>query len=472
MTTNLKNVLIWLPLPPHAGWRGEGIAQTIENILVNFSGRLQVKLLVSNSHYENVRDVFRDHPNIEVRALTFKGLIFNSKEVNSIRRKSEQSDVLLIGKAALGKNSRLQRWIKLFSSFIANVKYATTLMSYTWLQRWDLIFRNVDIVWIPTPAIAFSDKLSGKRVVSFWDPFVFEYREFDSVAPFLLVKFLELFKDVRQIITQSEANRSFLIRVMQVNASLVEVINNGAPDYSCYISGELKDKRRKFDGAVPQKFRKEVLQMWLGNSFCKPDRMKFFEQFINESIIYRLAMRVREESKILMVSTQSRPYKGMDAMLEIFDGLLKKDPENDFLFIMTSTVPESLRRKYSWFVDRVFEVTRVPNNLHAHLYLISDIAVHPSFAEGGLGAYPQYEAASLGIPAIINNGRHAYELVTQFPDIRGLVSDFNNTVETIELIEGVLWDADIRKKNIDATQSSRLSWVNAAQRYEENFLAL
>ncbi len=466
-----KNVLIWLPLPPHAGWRGEGIAQTIENILTNFSDQIKIQLLVSNSHFLDVSDVFSDHPNIKVHALTLKGLFSNAKSVKLANRGKEQSDALLLVKAALGKNTRLAHIIKKASSFAANVKYVSMLALYTWLQKRRFIFRCADIVWSPTPTIAFSDKLSGNRVLSFWDPFVFEYREFDSVAPYLLVKYLSLLKNTHSIITQSEANRSFLTHVMKIDVTSITVIRNGAPDYSCYVSQGLKNKRAQFDGALPVQFRQEILQMSLGNSLAKPDK-KILQSFINESILYRLSMRVREDSKVLMVSTQSRPYKGVDAMLAIFDALIKTHPEYDLLLIMTSTVPDRLRQKYSWFVDRVFEVTRVSNNLHAHLYLLSDMAIHPSFAEGGLGAYPQYEAASLGIPAVINHGRHAYELVNHFPKARVLVSDFGNVAETVKLIIRVLSDRELRASNIAATQSSHLSWSVVAQCYEEKLLAL
>ncbi len=30
--TEKKKLVVWVPLPPNSSWRGEGIAQTIENI--------------------------------------------------------------------------------------------------------------------------------------------------------------------------------------------------------------------------------------------------------------------------------------------------------------------------------------------------------------------------------------------------------------------------------------------------------
>lgn len=466
-----KNVLIWLPLPPHAGWRGEGIAQTIENILTNFSDRIQIQLLVSNSHYADVKAAFSDRPNVVVHALTLRGLFFDVKTGGRRKRVAGEVDALLFAKAALVKNGRLLRMIKTASTLAANIKYGFSLALYTWLQQHGLIFRGVDMVWSPTPAIAFSDKLTGERIVSFWDPFVFEYREFEAVAPYLLIKFLKLFKGAKLVFTQSDANRSFLTRVMKLNDSQVAVINNGAPDYSAFVSQEIKSERIQYDGALPVQFRRDILDLWLGSSLSNPDG-KILESFVNEAILYRLSMRVREHSKILMVSTQSRPYKGMDTMLALFDGLLKAHPEHDFLFILTCSVPERLRQKYGWFVDRVFEVTRVPNRLHAHLYVMSDLVLHPSFAEGGLGAYPQYEAASLGVPAVINHGRHADELVNQFPQLGQLVSDFGNVEHTVGLIEEILSNANLRTGNIAATQSSRLSWSDVAQRYEEKLISL
>jgi glycosyltransferase involved in cell wall biosynthesis len=468
--SNFKEILIWLPLPPHASWRGEGIAQTIENLLKGFSNQVKVNLVVSKNHYWDVKEEFAECSNISVHYLSFKQLIFPASQPKKFSIKYSQ-EILLMVQASLKENFWFWRNLKRVINFFEKTIYIITLYFYTLLQKYRVVFRSTDLVWNPIPAIPFSEKLSGNRVTSFWDPFVFEYREFESIAPYLMFKFLKLFKDSKLIFTQSLANYEFLTRVMMVNPSKVIVINNGAPDYSEYVKPNVVKMRESYGASVPAEFRSQLITEWLPKWMTYSEN-KIINQMINSSVLFRLSTRISDHSKILMVSTQDRPYKGISALFKLYDSLLKQHPEQDFLFVITAKVPYAIRNKYSWFCDRVFEVTRVPNSLHAHLYLLSDLVLHPSFSEGGIGAYPQYESSSLGIPSLINQGRHSKELIQKFPDISLYTTDFCDLEKTIKLIITLIGNEGVRAKNIASIKSSRFEWSDAARSYEESFLRI
>ncbi|HGH8112544.1 TPA: glycosyltransferase family 1 protein, partial [Vibrio cholerae] len=109
------------------------------------------------------------------------------------------------------------------------------------------------------------------------------------------------------------------------------------------------------------------------------------------------------------------------------------------------------------------------NYLHASLYLMSDIVLHPSNVEGGLGAYPQYEASSVGKPSLINTGRHVNEMAEEGFDVDLLSSNFVNTKETVDKIEKLINSEEYMRQNIDAINRLKISWKESASNYENVF---
>ena len=59
-----KKLIVWVPLPPGSSWRGEGIAQTVEHILVNFDPLFKCDILVSKHHHQDVVEAFKNNNNI------------------------------------------------------------------------------------------------------------------------------------------------------------------------------------------------------------------------------------------------------------------------------------------------------------------------------------------------------------------------------------------------------------------------
>jgi len=92
-------------------------------------------------------------------------------------------------------------------------------------------------------------------------------------------------------------------------------------------------------------------------------------------------------------------------------------------------------------MDNIFEIIRVSNKQHAMLYQISDLVIHPSFVEGGLRTYPQYEAASLNVPCLSQIGRHTKELNALYNNkLENVFCDFTNIKIALEKINILLND--------------------------------
>jgi glycosyltransferase involved in cell wall biosynthesis len=100
---------------------------------------------------------------------------------------------------------------------------------------------------------------------------------------------------------------------------------------------------------------------------------------------------------------------------------------------------------------------------------MSDLVLHPSYVEGGLGVYPQFEAASVGTPCLVNVGRHVLEQRSDRTLIAKTTSDFVNLNRTIEKIEDLMQSENERILNIKESESLRVSWKASSERYADIF---
>jgi len=256
-----------------------------------------------------------------------------------------------------------------------------------------------DIVWNINPAGLRFRLLCKKLIVSFWDPFVFEFLGFEIHNTSRI--FNNLYKNVTNtdcIITQSQSNFNYLTDILGVNPKTIHIIENGSPNYRSLVENKKMNKS-------------DVIKIWAEHARNANNT----QSWVNASIIFRLLSQKSDKpQKIIFVSTQDRPYKGFHALLSVFDKiLLEEGHQFDFNFVFTGEIKERFINSYSWAVSNIFSLSRVPTKLHASLYSISELCIHPSFCEGGLGSYPMFEAASLGIPSLSNLGRHMLELETR-----------------------------------------------------------
>ena len=449
----LKNIVIWIPLPPDASWKGEGIAQTIENIIKNISKEKRIELVIWRTHIDVLSEEIKNRDNITLKPIGFskhKSIKFCS-ESDSIS--SETIFGLLMAKVPL-----VRKIINKIKNRLSQLEYITLVYLFSYFQRIGKFSDNKANIWLPTPIIPFSKILKGTKIISFWDPFVFEYKsDYGETAKYLMRKIEAHIKDADVIVTQSDSNREYLQNVMSVKKKDIFVIHNGSPDYSNFIE--------RFNSV-------DCETIWRVSSFTAKNKSeaenKYIVHQLNFSVLWRLLLKNKYSNrKIILVSTQNRPYKGFSLLLDFFNRLTSENDSYEYIF--TCNVPIKLKSKYPILFERIHEITRLSNELHASLYYLSDLVLHPSNVEGGLGSYPQYEAASMNKPSIMNIGRHVFEMEKTGVNTELLsvnFSDFNRTKEKIDLL---LNNADEIEKNIQEVNRVRVSWTEVAKNYEKVF---
>ncbi len=443
-------VLVFIPLPPTSRWKGEGIAQTIENI-IRYSGPIKFSLVIGK----------------HIEAEVYRAL---EPEI-----KSKRVELITIGvfKSRLEDSSRFHRLLKQGCFYLDLIYF----IAKQFIKKITKI-SNYKATFVPVPMFAIMASIFSERlVVSFWDPFVFEYPHGYGYG--FRMNILKLMKyalhSATKIVTQSHVNQHYLNDFLGIDIAKVVVIKNGYPDYSPYV----KDQSVTIENInalwgqpekLPEKSRFKAYLYYFFQKKAKP----FLNQDLKRAILHRLVTKdCDKETKIIMISTQHRPYKGFERLFSVLDLLITKHPQYRFKFIFTGVVPKQLYKKYSWAASLVFELSRLDDYQHAYTYKISDLVIHPSFVEGGMGTYPMFEAASVGVPCLSNIGRHMLEFQA--------LSESDKNILCIDLIEksasmngifNMLVNKELREKNVMLTNSMRVSWNDSGRLYKDLFLEM
>lgn len=455
-------VAIWLPLPASAGWRGEGIVQTVEHMLENVpqqDTRLEFELVVSPAHASLVDREFRHHPRVRIRPLPLLTRRGRKRKFTAEQIKEGFVDPTLLHH--LRAKAHAFRQSLPFLPRNDFFRYGVVLAFYVLLQRLGLLFRN-RIFWFPSPLIPLTSMLRGARVCSFWDPFIFEYGAYHGVGHKLYPMFLRHISRADHIITPSVFNRDYLREVLDVPANKITLIANGSPDYSKYAltkSGPADD------------IGDQVLSRFGRREFSGPlyaVQEHYIEQALAKSVLMRLLAKRKADPtlKTLFISTQYRPHKGLDEFLEVARQLVQRDDRTfRYQFVFTAFLPESVKENFPELREQLHELTRLSNRDHALIYQLSDLVIHPSHVEGGSMPYPLFEAASVGVPCLVNRGRHLDEALTRHPGLSCAVFDVCNPPAAIAAIDEVLQNPHRQKQILSEVEGAWRSWEDAAADY-------
>ena len=445
------NVMIFMPFSPKSNWRGEGIAQTIESI-IRYSADKITYTLVVGSHVE--KEVTEElSKEITSNRLKLIPIGFNKKKIDR-----EKDSFVAYRISCLLFYLSLGFFIikQAFFSFLRISKYHFT--------------------FVPSPLLSIVASIFSKKMaISFWDPFVLEYpHAFSESFRLLIVKLLKYgVHSADVVITQSNTNKNYLIRFFGLDSKKIKVIENGHPDYRCYL----------YDQAITTE---NIMMAWDNKKeFVSDSRMKLYYHYLikkkthrslkdnlKKNVLHRLITKDSpKESKIIVISTQYRPYKGFESLFLVCDSLIKKYySQYKFKFLFTGSVPLVFYQKYAWANALVFEMQRLESRQHAYIYSIADLVIHPSFVEGGMGTYPMFEAASLNVPSLSNMGRHMLELQKKYEeDIDVLCIDLIDIEAASEKIFMLLTNTELRKHNVSLTNSVRTFWEDSGKKYQDLF---
>lgn len=449
MSEKNYNVMIFMPISPKANWRGEGISQTIENIIRYSADKITYTLVVGRHVEKEIA--------IEL-----------GKEIASNKLK-----LLPIGfsKKKLGKALHSFRIGYLF--FYLSLSFFTikqAVLSFLGISKYHLTF--VPYALLAIPASIFSKKMA----ISFWDPFVLEYpHAFSEKFRLFIVKLLKYgMHSADVVITQSHTNKNYLIHFFGLDSEKIKVIENGHPDYRCYLSDQsitTENIMTAWDNKK-EEFVSDSKKKLYYHYLIKKKTHRSLKDHMKKNVLHRLVTKdSTKESKIIVISTQYRPYKGFESLFSAYDLLIKKYcSQYKFKFVFTGSVPPVFYQKYAWANSLVFEMQRLEGRQHAYIYSIADLVIHPSFVEGGMGTYPMFEAASLNVPSLSNMGRHMLELQKKYAkDIDSLCVDLVDTEATSEKMFALLTNTELRKSNVSLTNSLRTLWEDSGKKYQDLF---
>jgi glycosyltransferase involved in cell wall biosynthesis len=178
-----------------------------------------------------------------------------------------------------------------------------------------------------------------------------------------------------------------------------------------------------------------------------------------------------ENVRFVMVSTQNRSYKNTFSVIKAVELLIKQRGFGVKL-IMTGALDDEMQqyiKRNALYFD-VISIPRVPDNILAALYHCATVAVHASFFEGGIGAFPFYEAISVGTPVILSRNPASMEL-TPDDKYQEFLFDPYSVDELADRIRYVCenphatyqWQLELYKK------ISQRSWAHASAEYFEVF---
>lgn len=339
---------------------------------------------------------------------------------------------------------------------------------------------GVDVWWVPSPTAPVSTLLRGPKVVNFWDYVVAEYGYWWDPASInnILARVRLAMRDADRIVTQSNYNRDMhLSNSIGIDRDKVDVVRLGPPDYSKYIPGYSQEHVR----TVETKEASASIIRGYARAHMRMARLTGkYEYAENGNQYERLCNFDFAAKAYIVVSTQDRPYKNLGMAIDVLSHLVHQEKLDVYLFLTAktklnvrssrSTLPDQGRspRGVQGVVgrrvleeglqDRFFNMSRVPNRVHAALYHCARATYHPSLTEGGVGSYPFMEGMSVGCPGFISDGEYAREGVTLHPHYMEIAVSSFDVEDVANKLKLAIVDSDELAKSQKDIYKAHSDW--------------
>jgi len=307
----------------------------------------------------------------------------------------------------------------------------------------------VDTWWVPSPNISGAEYLKKPVVANFWDfvigefGFLWDEKSLDSI--YHRVKMI-LHKST-EILTQSHHNKTAkLVNGFMVEPEKATICYLTVPkSYPQHVPTFAETGKRSVESRLEAD---TIIKTYLRRKmYLKTDeRVKNWRR--GGLDIERLLGFPFHTAKYAICSTQARPYKNLDFLVDTYLWMIEKYNLDVYLFL-TSEFDISDKNdpigKIIWkrrMIDRVFSLHRVPNKVHAALYHNATCTLHPSFTEGGVGSYPFLEGMVMGTPGLVAEGEYSREGYRLHPNYDEVFMSATNRKKAAEKIAKTLADRD------------------------------
>lgn len=181
-----------------------------------------------------------------------------------------------------------------------------------------------------------------------------------------------------------------------------------------------------------------------------------------------------EDTRFIFVSTQIRPYKNIINLIKATEILIRRRGMNIKLVLSGSYQPG--QDVYEYVRDNglyydVWSVPRLPRPAHAAMYHCAELTVHPTFFEGGQGAFPLTESLSVGTPVLLS--RHPGTVADADSEIyRDMLFDPYAVEEIADRLQEALGTAPAllaRQHEILRERLEWRSWTDVSREYIDVF---
>jgi glycosyltransferase involved in cell wall biosynthesis len=299
-----------------------------------------------------------------------------------------------------------------------------------------------DVWWVPYPIALGSTALEGPRVVHVYDLAYADFPKGQDLGSVATSK-VDIAVNVRaatEIITHSEHVRDRVaVPLFDIPREKISVLPHASPDLRPFVthsdSGQLWSRAEMADRI---------------RAYCTSKRMNWptVDDFIEEIVAPRLGSFPFDNAPYILLSTQNRSYKNVLQVAKAIRVLNHQRGYRVHLALTGQFKPsdktDALARYAinNHLMEYLLPLPRVPDDVLAALYGCAAVAIHPSLYEGGVGAFPFYEALSVDCPALVSVNDSMREALLTEPGYSVCLFNPYNTTDLVNRIEVILKDRE------------------------------
>lgn len=299
-----------------------------------------------------------------------------------------------------------------------------------------------DVWWVPYPIALGSTALEGPRVVHVYDLAYADFPKGQDLGSVAMSK-VDIAVNVRaatEIITHSAHVRDRVaVPLFDIPREKITVLPHASPDLRPFVT------------------HSDSAQLWSRvemaeriRAYCTSKRMNWptVDDFIEEIVAPRLGTFPFETAPYVLLSTQNRSYKNVLQVAKAIRVLNHQRGYRVHLALTGQFKPsdktDALARYAinNHLMEYLLPLPRVPDDVLAALYGCAAVAIHPSLYEGGVGAFPFYEALSVDCPALVSVNDSMREALVAEPGYSVCLFNPYNTTDLVNRIEVILKDRE------------------------------
>jgi len=328
-----------------------------------------------------------------------------------------------------------------------------------------------DLWWVPYPSAMGLVAVPGKPVMHVYDLVYADYPKDQAlwlIAQTRLDFKLSLQRAAHVVTHSRHVSNNVAVPLLEVPPEKISVIPHASPNLRPHVTDKTTGKLlgRHALALIIRHYIEQKSTNW-----------PVVDEFSEEIILPRLRAFPFETAQYVLMSTQNRSYKNTIIVLKALRVLNQHRSRKVFLALtgqvrMADKSDPLARYAIAHnLVQYLLPLPRVPDSVLAALYAGAAMAIHPSFYEGGVGAFPFYEGMSVDCPVLVSDNASMREALETEPGYSDFLFNPHNTGQLIRMMESVLdkRDAWVDKARPVYQRVSQRSWNDLLDEYVRLF---